>query len=145
MQFLNGMFVGVEALKKQVGPIDFAHFDSIRLIAICCIAQLLIVEGGWDQYAPDEKPWLAIGNWDNKLTQLSEQMKSLNQRKEIIDKAGVYNLISPHKDWMADVMEARSFVNLTKRGMTIQFESAIMDPYEIMLAAREPTPAPVGK
>ena len=102
----------------------------------------MTVEGGWDSYAPNEKPSTVIGNWDYKLTVFLDEMKSLNQRTEIIGKAGVYNLISPHKDWNADVIAAKSFVNITKRGLALQFESAIMEPYEDMLELRNPTPQP---
>ena len=131
MQFLNIMFVEVKALKKQVHSIHFVHLDSIRLIGICCIAQLLTVEGGWDQYAPNEKPLNVIANWDYKLTVFLNEMKSFNQRTEIIGKAGVYNLIE--KKWNATVMTAKSFVNITKRGLALQFDSAIMKPYQDMI------------
>ena len=140
MQFLNGMFVEVQALKKQVHSIHSVHFDSIQLIGLCCIAQLRTVEGGWDQYAPHEKPSNVIGRWDYKLTVFLNEMKSLNQRTEIIGKAGVYNLIEKDKKWNATVMKAESFVNITKRGLAQQFEKFIMDPYENMLGHHHATP-----
>ena len=104
------------------------------MIGICCIAQLKIVEGGWDQYAPNEKPSTAIRNWDNKLTVFLTEMHRLNQRTEIIGKAGVYNQIHQNIYWNVDVMTAKSFVNITKTGLALQFERAIMEPYEKMLS-----------
>ena len=69
-------------------------------------------------------------------------MESLNQRTEIIDKAGVYNQIYQDKKWNADVMEAKSFVDITKSGLSLQFKRAIMDPYQAMLDHRDATPNP---
>ena len=85
------------------------------------------------------------GDWASKLDKFHTEMEILNQRVEIINKAGVYNLIYQDKDWNYDVMAARSFLNVTEEGIKRQFEIAIMEPYEAMLATvttRSPTPSP---
>merc|ERR1719384_1016792 len=110
MQFLNEIFVEVEVLRKQ----------------------LTTVEDGWKEYAPNDEPWSTIGNWDNRLKQLYKEVAMLNTRTEWIDKAKIYNA-AEQSDWNVDVMTAKSFMDITARGLERQFEDAIMKPYNEML------------
>ena len=59
----------------------------------------------------------------------------LNTRIELIDKAKIYNA-ALQNDWDVDVMTAKSFMDITARGLERQFEDAIMKPYNEMLANR---------
>ena len=64
----------------------------------------------------------------------------LNTRTEYIDKAKIYNA-AQQNDWNVDVMTAKSFLDITARGLERQFEDAIMKPYNEMLEKRvTPTP-----
>merc|ERR1712156_234151 len=71
-------------------------------------------------------------------------MSMLNTRIELIEKAEIWNA-DPHHDWNVDVMTAKSFVDITARGLGRQFKDAIMKPYEDMLEREQVTPNPTSK
>ena len=65
----------------------------------------------------------------------------LNTRIEFIDKAKIFNA-AEQSDWNVDVMTAKSFMDITARGLERQFEDAIMRPYNEMLEKKRVAPTP---
>jgi len=84
---------------------------------------------------PKKEARLAWMEWDHRFTLYDAEMSTLNTIDEIIAKSKIYYAILPNKDPFADVLTAKSFVNVTAMGMQFQFESAIMEPYWKMFEA----------
>ena len=78
-------------------------------------------------------------------------MDTLNTLPEIIEKAKLWNQVQgPSFIWNTSFWEAASFIDLSSRGITEQFEKEMTTPYKQMLAefgqtmapTKTPTPAP---
>ena len=74
-------------------------------------------------------------------------MLSLNTMEDIISKSKEYYSIYLDIEWDADVLSADSFIEITRSGMKVQFQNAIMKPYEQMLIgngiSETPVPSPI--
>ena len=74
-------------------------------------------------------------------------MLSLNTMEDIISKSKEYYSIYLDIEWDADVLSADSFIEITRSGMKVQFQNAIMKPYEQMLIgngiSQTPVPSPI--
>ena len=117
MSTLNNMYMEVKSLLKQLD---------------------LVLEE-WKKYKTPNHPVLTdtIESWryhlDNKI--LSE-MLNLTTTKLIAKKAKEWYAINGMEHRSADVLTAKSFIELTAEGMQNQFDSAIMEPYEKMLKVK---------
>ena len=104
------------------------------------LKQLDLVLEEWKKYKTPNHPVPTgtIESWryhlDNKILL---EMLNLTTTKLIAKKAKEWyaiNGMGEHRS--ADVLTAKSFIELTKEGMQNQFDSAIMEPYEKMLKVK---------
>lgn len=68
-----------------------------------------------------------------KLDSFRVELGTLTTMENITNAAKLWNSATASIDWNADVMTARTFMNITKDGMDRQFELAIVIPYRDML------------
>jgi len=111
VSFLNELYMAVEGLAKQ----------------------LKLVESEWRRQSPETTDDLTWGDWEHCLNSLSEQMQVINNIHDIIENSNAYLASDTH--WNSDVMTAESFIEVTVSGLNLQFEAAIMNPYNAMLAS----------
>merc|ERR1712154_365878 len=113
MKYLNGMFVKVKALLKQLTPI----------------------ENGWNQYNQSKKPTNKIIRWETRLKALDNEMSTLNTHRSILEKAKLWNQVqgTPSFMWNMSIWQATSFIDLSSRGITEQFEKEMTTPYKQMI------------
>ena len=102
--------------------------------------QLDLVEEQWRDRVPDSAPIIDWGNWEHCLRSHLEEMQRINNIQDIREAAVAYDEREVH--WNNDVMTASTFINITETGMKTQFEAAIMQPYNDMIAGISTTSAP---
>jgi len=136
MTFLNGLYFEVVGLSKQLKTVEKVWYDVDRETA----------------------PVYDFGDWEHCLNHLLKDMQVINNMDKLINESIEYLKIYRDMEWNADVLSATYFTQITARGLRMQFDQSVMEPYREMLEAHAitttttpttarptplPTPSPV--
>ena len=76
-----------------------------------------------------------ILRWETRLNAFENEMNTLNTLPAIIEKAKLWNEVqgTPSFMWNTSIWQATSFIDLSSRGITEQFEKEMTTPYKQMI------------